>query len=780
MNGTAPHIKLAIDWERFLDRQDMVWETLKADFYDGPFIGNGLLGAVIHRQDPNRGDGNTNTLLWEVNRGDCIDEGYPQNEGYTWSRMNVGKFGFTPRGKIAAIRMRICLWNAEITGTIETDRGTIELRSFVHATEPVIVTELKAAGGESVDDWKFLPDPSGCMKQFGGIDFQERAVYDPPNPPAEAAHDESTFRYKQTLHSSRFFEVGDLSMKSDCGVVHFTTIAYSDPVDAEPFEVQDVFGLCRKTNLEDLVQSHRKWWHEFYPGSFISIPDSRLENFYWIQQYKLASATRPQLQMLDIVGLWYVHTCWRAIWWNWNTQGAYSSLFTCNRVEFGEPLYRTLDRCTEALAENVPPEYEHDSAAIGRASSFDCRSFVSLQRDASCLDRTCLGADRELSCVLNPKHPRNSPQACIGSGLEIGNLTWVLQVYYQHCRYTMDHARLRERVFPLLKRCVNLYLHLAAKDAEGVCHLPMTCSPEYGCAHDCNYDLMLFRWGCATLISICEQFDIADPLLPRWRDVVANLAPYPANETGWLIGRDTPLARGHRHFSHLLAFYPLHTVNPEIEQEREVIERALDHWLTVGNERLAAWSYAAAAGMYATLRNGEKAAEQLHQSIAMFPAWPTFSANTMYREVGPCFETPLFVMNSLTEMLLQSWGDTVRVFPAVPQQWRNVSFHRLRAEGAFLISAVRKDGLTQCIEVESLAGGVCRLETDLPLEKVQVSGRNPIRFSVTRDRRLELTLRKGDRALIYSDPGASFHCAPIEMPGQVHNCFGSKHASEVQ
>ena len=53
-------------------------------------------------------------------------------------------------------------------------------------------------------------------------------------------------------------------------------------------------------------------------------------------------------------------------------------------------------------------------------------------------------------------------------------------------------------------------------------------------------------------------------------------------------------------------------------------------------------------------------------------------------------------------MLLQSWGGKVRVFPAVPSKWQDVSFRDLRAEGGFIISANRKDGKTVSLQIRAV------------------------------------------------------------------------------
>jgi alpha-L-fucosidase 2 len=64
---------------------------------------------------------------------------------------------------------------------------------------------------------------------------------------------------------------------------------------------------------------------------------------------------------------------------------------------------------------------------------------------------------------------------------------------------------------------------------------------------------------------------------------------------------------------------------------------------------------------------------------------------------------------AVMEMLLQSWGGKIRVFPSVPEFWPAAYFEKLRAEGAFLVTARRERGLTQFVEISSEAGEICRL-----------------------------------------------------------------------
>ena len=102
----------------------------------------------------------------------------------------------------------------------------------------------------------------------------------------------------------------------------------------------------------------------------------------------------------------------------------------------------------------------------------------------------------------------------------------------------MDDDRLREKLFPLMKRAWNIYLHVLEKKEDGKYHLPLCYSAEYGCAEDTNQDLAIIRWGCQTLLDICQRLKIDDPLIPRWQDVLKNLVDYPQDKNGLMIGKD--------------------------------------------------------------------------------------------------------------------------------------------------------------------------------------------------------------------------------------------------
>ena len=71
------------------------------------------------------------------------------------------------------------------------------------------------------------------------------------------------------------------------------------------------------------------------------------------------------------------------------------------------------------------------------------------------------------------------------------------------------------------------------------------------------------------------------------------------------------------------------------------------------------------------------------------------------------------------ELLLQSRQGYIEVFPAIPKDWKNVSFVNLRAEGAVLVSGKIENEKLISVKVFSEKGGVVNVK--LPKGKIQLT-----------------------------------------------------------
>ena len=173
-----------------------------------------------------------------------------------------------------------------------------------------------------------------------------------------------------------------------------------------------------------------------------------------------------------------------------------------------------------------------------------------------------------------------------------------------------------------------------------------------------------------------------------------------------------------------------------------------------------------ASSLSSALGKGNDALAYLDKLFTSF-----LSVNTLYRESRPVIETPLSAAQSVHDMLLQSWGGKLRVFPAVPDAWADVAYQNWRAEGAFLVTASRRAGRTEFAAVRSLAGEPCVVVTDL--ERPVFEGKRSFRVEQVADGTYQIDLRKGEEVLIHPE-GAKGPWVVRPLEHGVRNAYGKK------
>jgi len=716
-----------IDWKTFMSKQDMIWNRLPQTWYEAPFMGNGSMGTYICKE-PGK-----NAIRIDVNNSMVHDHRKDDKSIYGRCRLLIGYFLLQPVGEITSGTMRLDLWNAETRSCIRTASGEIKLKAYVTSESPYIIVEAEATEGEKDFRWQFYPESTDSPRQLNAIRKKSKNHLKKDyvsNPPSQLYERNGLdYCWQPLLDGGGTATVWKEMRKGNKRILVISN-AHSFPEMNALQKAETALTNLQIADLPALRQAHQDWWHAYYPQSFISLPDKKIENFYWAQIYKLASATRIGGGLLDNSGPWQVLTPWPNAWWNLNVQLSYWPVYTSNRLELGMPIVDVVNDNFENLINNVPEAYRKDAAALPVATDFNL-----------------VGTDIRV--------PGSNPFA------QVGNLPWLCHNLWLQYRYSMDEAILRNVIFPTLRRAINFYIPFLEKDEQGILHLKETYSPEYGNAKDCNYDIALLRWGCETLLETCRILSIDDNLCPTWQHIVDNLTNYPQNENGIMIGKDVPYSHSHRHFSHLLMFYPLYLLNAEQQGSKELLEKSIEHWHSMPDNILG-FSYTGASLLYAAFGEGNKALEKLNGLFAL-----TLRPNTMYMESGPVIETPLSGAQCVHDMLLQSWGKKIRVFPAVPSQWKNIQFKDLRTEGAFLVSAVRKEGKTINIQIKSLAGEPCTLQTDMKNPIVKIGNAT---LTTKGENEYALDLKKGETVTITTQTDAISAISPVDGEGQ--NFFG--------
>ncbi|MFW6050691.1 MAG: glycosyl hydrolase family 95 catalytic domain-containing protein [Myxococcota bacterium] len=670
-------LQVQVDYAAFLAQHDPVWAELPTRWEDGPFIGNGTVGAVAYATD----DG---ALRWELGRSDVVD--HRGNDMALDGRLPVGHFELRPTGTLDGGELRLHLHDAEVRGSLQTSSGELTVTAYAHAERDLLVFDVQAGPGET--DWALTWEPAtSVVPRIKYVEVPGYTEADLTNPPPTRESVGNTELSIQPLDvGGQYVTAWRVVPLGEGRSRVYVTIASSHPDDGARAEALETIANAVAEPPQDLDASHRGWWHEHYPASFVSIPDTRMEGFYWIQIYKLASASRADGPLFDNMGPWYQDSQWPGAWWNIEVQMSYWPTYTANRPSVGGSLCRTLYEGVDTLIANVPEPYRADSAGISRESN------LTLSRPIG----TGTNIDEEAP--------------------EYGNLIWALHNCWLEYRHSMDDQVLREDLFPLLKRAVGLYLHLVEEGDDGKLHLPISLSPEAGATADANYDLAGLRWGLETLLWAADRLQVDDPLVPRWREVRDELVDYPRDDYGYRLGTDATAPVGHRHWSHLFMIHPYRLVTWDEPDMQQVIRDSTEHWFDEGSgfdEVMFRW--VGLSSLRSSMYDGDGAWEALEGAITIDSLNSMIGANTFHTafERGPVHEGPLGAANALQEMLLQSHGNVLRVFPAVPEAWPDLVFHDLSAEGAFLVSAVRRDGVTQVVRVRSRAGEPATVRTGM-------------------------------------------------------------------
>lgn len=726
--------KLKVNWPEFLSRHDMLWDTMPGDYFEAPFVGNGLMGTIVFKDNllPN-------TLRFEIGRTDVYDHRSKDLPiAHYGGRIPIGQLLLSTSGEIKDINFRTDLWNAEIRGIITTSLGKISFRCFIPTGDNVIVLNVKTTQKEQKAICRFRPQQA-VSSRYLAQPLRDKGFVYMPNPPFREESIEGIPVVTQPLTMGDDFATAWHERKqTDSTRTIMVTVANRwaknrQPSSGSATDAVATIKAAEKKSMAVLERVHRDWWHAYYPKSFVTFPDARMESFYWIQQYKLASATRSDKPVIDLMGPWYKPTVWPCLWMNLNVQLSYYTTGITNHIELEEPLYRLIEKHREQLVLNVPEEFRDDCAALGNPVGFDeLNNPVFLTTDRT--------TDREMNIIVLP---------------------WLMQQFYVHNKRTMDNERLRNSIFPLMKKTYNVYLRILYKGEDGLYHVPLTFSDEYGKAQETSMNIALARWGFKTLIDICTRLELNDPLVPVWKDRLAKMADYHTNENGIMIGKEVPFAKPHRHYSHMLGIFPFYETNIDNnEASIPMLKKTVQHFTDVDGDNCM-YKFSGASSIWSSLGNGDSALKWVNRSLDIFPRIgeipqiPTCTPNTMYCERGnPTFESPISSSRAMLDMLIQSWGNTIRVFPATPSSWKDASFYQLRAEGAFLVSAKRENGKTQFIHVKSLAGEPCIIQSDLPAD-VKMIGIAPGRLQ-HKNGKIILDLKKGEEAVLYTGPMPPF------------------------
>ena len=674
----------------YMKTQSLKWEQLPLQWNEGAFLGNGRVGMMVYV------DSTDNSLTLWLSRPDVTDHRKaPEKKTsmgvkgasvlFDFCRMDIGKMKMYPDAKIISGTMELDIYNAELTGVIKTDKGNIKFCAYTPQKYDLNIVEIET---DINYKWQLKPGKPSSPRIQVFPELRKKIKYEDNPKPLLKESPDSGYCVHTLLAGGDYATYWERISEKDKDVLFISTKNEVPKCNLSLSIAKEQVEKGIRDGSELLKNEMNEWWNDYYRTGMISIPDKKMENFYHIQLYKLATCSHPDGPAMDVFGTFYKTSQWPGIWWNLNIQLTYMATHPTNKMSQGINYQELIDNY-----------------------------FVD---------------------VMNSK-----------GNNKVGDFAWALHTYVSYMRYKgFTWKEIDTKFMPKAKAVLDIYKsHIEIRN--GIINLIQTESPEYEgfkLYDNSNYNLAALRWILSTMINISTETGKYTIECKEWEKILTNLHPAPIDENGYMIASGKPFAKSHRHYSHLLSFYPLRLEDPTKPEVVDVLEKSIDHWMNVDNgKELAGYSYTGAASLYAYLGNGDKAYDKLYHFINKPIGISLLLPNTMYVESGgrnPVIETPLSAATAVTEMLLQGWGGNIRLFPAIPSNWDDCSFNKLRAEGGFVVSASRKNGKLCWVTIESEAGRPCRVY--LPNWKSVISLNRNVKVSPLGRGYYEILLHKGE------------------------------------
>ncbi len=666
-------------------------------------LGNGLLGVLVWQ------DGDTLTL--SLDRADLWDErrpGMERDKRFHWRELcRMARSG-------AADEMReVFQKHADEPYPTKLPGGRLTVpwpgKSGRFELDEAAAHAVISDGVRRLEVWVSAADREAIYVCFEGFDaaewqiaaaaFENHAGEDEFRqidllgyPPAEHFEDGAIRGVTVANHDGSFSHgLGfGIRMTGDHSGVLAATVTSGDNRDTVRKSVANSIRLMLDEEIGTARRRHREWWNRFWSNSRVRLGDAELNAYYRRARYFFGSLAREWSPPMALQGVWTADEMalppWRGDYHNnLNVQFCYVAYLAANDLAGGRQLL-------EFLFALLP---EHRRWA---------REFYGVRHpDGAVVPGAMTMAGNVVPGSANyTYHPDN--------GLWIGHL------FYRHWRYTLDEQFLRDRAYPYCRSLAEAVLELLSRDDAGYWRFDWSVSPELGDDWPESYFTELTAYDnaclCACFANLAEMAGaVGDTVaVRRWRECLSHCRSpesmtaqyhyYLYDKTVLGIQPGTALPCSHRHFSHLMAFYPFDLPDYEHDEAwRELVENSFSQLDLLGTGQWVGFSFSQMAVMAARAGWPVKARRFLGDFIRGFTFVNGLHCNGDYRNFGFSaykyrpftLEGNFLAQEAIHELLLSESHGVLRFFPGA-EVLGDAEFAGLRAPGALLVDGVLKAG----------------------------------------------------------------------------------------
>ena len=710
------------------------FNELSKTWDEGIPLGNGMLGALIWEKDGKLRFSLDRADLWDLRPMENLDR---PEWSFSWVKQQWEKNTYEKVQQIfdapydrnpapskipgAALEFNISKFGkaksfildiSTATCRIEWESG-VAMEAFVNAEKTT--GWFRFTGLDSYLIFDLLPPSYSRPADSTSVDSHSgQDLYLLGYEPGESMAEQNHVMYQQKGWGAFSYQVS-LRFSEKKGTTEGCWSISSDyPNGEKQVPAAEQTASAMAAGYSEELKGHKEWWKNYWMQSSVSIPDTTLLKQWYLEMYKLGAATGNGAPPISLQAVWTADNGKLPPWkgdfhHDLNTQLSYWPAYSSNHLE-QERSY------IDWLVKNRP-EFERYT-----------RTFYQ-KRGLNVPGVTTLTGQPMGGWIQYSFGPTVS--------------AWLGHHFYLHWRYTMDREFLEKEAYPWIRDVAVFFTDIAEQGDNGLKKLPLSSSPEIfnnsrqaWFDNTTNFDLGLIRWTFEKAAELAgelgnkEEAEQWQKELDLWPDFDIDPA------TGFTFIKGVPYNESHRHFSHLIGFHPLGVVDwSKGEEDQKIIKSTIETLDRIGPDWWCGYSYSWLGNLKARAFDGEGAAEALRTFSECFCLKNSFHVNGDQTKSGKSkfvyrpftLEGNFAFASGLQEMLIQSHTGVVRLFPAIPGSWKDLSFTKLRTEGAFLVSAEMKNSKVNEVEIIAEKGGEIKIMN--PFENQEINASSPFQIN---------------------------------------------------
>ena len=447
------------------------------------------------------------------------------------------------------------------------------------------------------------------------------------------------------------------------------------------------------------ITKHETIWGEFWSKSGIQLGDQELQNWWYRMLYFNRVFARSNGNVIGLKACFDQLAGWHnSLKFNYNIQQTYCAAAAVNHPELLEPLI-------DMLNHNLP-----------RGKWFAATSFKGAE-GAFCHSDSYPFEPDPAKCVLNCKHQ----QTYMPWGYTLGMAGHTAVVIWDYYKFAPTKAHL-DRIYPLIKEFGTFYWSILKQCplVDGKRKIGPSFFPELGEFNEYNvcYDIT-FITASLRIAREAALLKKDTAFVARIDEVIHQLPTYgtePDPEQGgqtviqkWSEGTLREKGGADRHGTLIQGVFPAGLINwfssdddKELAKRTiKLVERTTNHAnsnVTINNARARLGLGEEAIANAKLCFSGTTGKFSVEQPNGLF----------YWNAHGYYMTEQVAIARLVTELLMQSVGDVIRIFPAWPIS-TDAHFANLPAQGGFEVSASLVGGKVTEVIIHSTVGGTVKL-----------------------------------------------------------------------